>query len=294
MAKQSGRLQKELVAIRREIRNLREELAWEREQAVLGALIRRGFRCFRRKEEGGLLLPSARNSQERFYKLLKKYSFRLFLRDVIGHKVSFSLRDLQRFCSEETAGNYLHLLLREKLVKHTSTGGYRLSDERVVSFGDTLEWLVCAILRREFHLSAAWGFRVEDNLGGGDFDVVALMEGSLVYVETKSSPPKHIHQHEIGAFFDRLATLRPGLAIFLDDTQLRMKDKIAVMFERELRRRHGAAWRRKYPLKRLERETFGIQDRLFIINSDPDLVANIGYCLSRYLQSRGIWLAEGA
>lgn len=292
MVKQSDRLQEQLEAIRREIRSLREELLREKEQAVLGALTRRGFRCFRREEEGGLILPSARRPRERFYHLLKKYSFRLFLRDVIRHKVSFSIRDLLRYCSEETAENYLHLLLREKLVRRTPGRGYRLVDERIVSFGDTLEWLVYQVLTKEFHLAAAWGFRVEDNLGGGDFDVVAVMEGSLVYVETKSSPPKHIHQHEIGAFFDRLATLRPDLAIFLNDTQLRMKDKIAVMFERELRRRHGASWRKKYPLQRLERELFGIGDRLFIVNSDPDLVLNIGYCLRRYLQCRGIDLSR--
>jgi len=74
--------------------------------------------------------------------------------------------------------------------------------------------------------------------------VVALMEGSLVYVETTSSPPKHIKQRDIQAFFDRLEVLAPDLAIYLEDTQLRMKDKIVMMFETELQRRTGSSWRK--------------------------------------------------
>lgn len=280
-----------LEALRQEIRNLRGLLLKEKEELVLGALIRRGFRCTARQELSGLILPSSEKSQERFYELLNKYSFRLFLRDVIKHKESFSLADLLRYCSETTAREYLKLLLRERLIEPNGRARYHLRDRRVVSFGDTLEWLVCAILKREFRVPAAWGLRVEDNRGGGDFDVVAMMEGSFVYIETKSSPPKHIEQHEIGAFFDRLDTLRPDLAVFLEDTQLRMKDKIVVMFEHELNRRFGSSWKKKAPLTRLEREVFGVGDRLFIINSDPDLAMNIGFCLGHYLRSRGLRVA---
>lgn len=288
MANSTERIRAELGAIRKEIRALRGEIERERETEVRAALFRRGFRSVSREENGRLILPQGEVARERFYGMLKKYSFRLFLRDVIQYRNSFSLQDLLRYCSEQTAAEYLGLLAREKLVRRVAAGRYRLADERTVSFGDTLEWLVGQILMREFHLPAAWDLRVEDNLGGGDFDVLALMEGGLLYVETKSSPPKHIHQEEISAFFDRLATLRPEVAIFLEDTELRMADKIVAMFENELKRRHGAAWRRRFPLKRLEREVFGVNERLFIINSDPDLVVNIGFCLGRYLKSRGI------
>jgi hypothetical protein len=167
-----------------------------------------------------------------------------------------------------------------------------LKDTRISSFGETLEWFVCQILETEFYLPSLWGFRVKDNRGGGDFDVVALMEGSLVYVETKSSPPKHIEQRDIQAFFDRLEVLAPDLAIYLEDTQLRMKDKIAILFEKELRRRFGSSWRKRYPLNRLRREIFGIQDRLFITNSDPDLIANLDFCLGRYLRARALRLSK--
>jgi len=277
-----------LADLEKEIVSLREEMRRDKEEMVVGAIIRRGFRCFKREEAAGLIIPLAGRSQEHFYNLLKKYSFRLFLRDVIKNRESFTLGDLLRYCSEKTAREYLMILAREGLIESTGRKKYRLKDMRIVSFGDTLEWLICQILRKEFHLPAAWGLQVEDNIGGGDFDVVALMEGNLVYVETKSSPPKHIGQHEISAFVDRLDALRPGLAIFLEDTQLRMRDKIVVMFEHELHRRYGPSWKKKAPLRRLEREIFGIGDRLFITNSDPDLAFNIGFCLSRYLRSRGL------
>jgi hypothetical protein len=205
---------------------------------------------------------------------------------VIKNKDSFALEDLLRYCSERSADDYLRFLVRAGVVLPISQSRFRLKDTRVSSFGETLEWFVCQILGKEFYLPSLWGFRVKRNRGGGDFDVVALMEGSLVYIETKSSPPKHIEQRDIQAFFDRLQVLAPDIAIFLDDTQLRMKDKIAIMFEKELQRRFGSSWREGHPLNRLRRETFGIEDRLFITNSDPDLIANLGFCLGRYLRSR--------
>ena len=118
------------------------------------------------------------------------------------------------------------------------------------------------------------------------------MKGSLVYIETKSSPPKHVEQRDIRAFFNRLEVRAPDLAIYLEDTQLHMKDKIAAMFEKELRRRFDSSWRKRYPLNRLGREIFGIEDRLFIANSAPDLIANLDFCLGRYLRSRALRLSQ--
>jgi len=282
----SPTLRSAILALKKELQNLKKEILEEKEQRVLGAIIRRGLRCYPREEDRGVLLPSAKRFREDFYSHLKKYSFRLFLRDVIKNKDSFSLADLLRYCSERSAEEYLRVLVRVGIVLPMRQSRFMLKDTRISSFGETLEWFVCQILEKEFYLPSLWGFRVKENRGGGDFDVVALMEGSLVYVETKSSPPKHIEQRDIQAFFDRLEVLAPDLAIYLEDTQLRMKDKIAIMFEKELRRRFGSSWREGHPLNRLRRETFGIEDRLFITNSDPDLIANLGFCLGRYLRSR--------
>jgi hypothetical protein len=292
MKSRSSTLRSAILALEKEVQDFRDEILKEKEQRVLGTLIRRGLRCYPREEERGVLLPTAKRFRAEFYSHLKKYSFRLFLRDVIKNKDSFSLEDLLRYCSLRSAEGYLRFLVCAGVVLPTRQSRFMLKDTRISSFGETLEWFVCQILETEFYLPSLWGVRVKDNRGGGDFDVVALMEGSLVYVETKSSPPKHIEQRDIQAFFDRLEVLAPDLAIYLEDTQLRMKDKIAIMFEKELRRRFGSLCRKRYPLNRLGREIFGIQDRLFITNSDPDLITNLDLCLGRYLRSRALRLNE--
>lgn len=286
MKTRSSTLAKKILALENEVKNLRREMLKENHQRVVGALIRRGFHYYAKKHKQLVLLPQGQKSREEFYQSLKKYSFRLFLRDVIKHKDLFSLHDLLRYCSQNSAEKYLRFLLRAGVVLPMRQSRFRLKENRISSFGETLEWFVCQVLDREFYLPSLGGFRVKENRGGGDFDVVALMEGSLVYVETKSSPPKHIEQRDIQAFFDRLDVLNPDLTIYLEDTQLRMQDKIALMFETEVERRMGSSWRTKCPLSRLEREIFGIEDRLFVINSDPDLIANLGFCLGRYLRSR--------
>jgi hypothetical protein len=285
-------LRSAILALQKEVQDFREEIVKAKQQKVLGALVRRGLRCYPREEEQLLLLPAGKRSRDEFYRYLKKYSFRLFLRDVIKHRQLFSLNDLLRYRSLRSAEEYLRFLVRVGVVLPLGRSRFTLKDSHISSFGETLEWFVCRILEKEFYLPSLSGFRVKGNRGGGDFDVVALMEGSLVYVETKSSPPKHIEQRDIQTFFDRLEVLAPDLAIYLEDTQLRMKDKIAIMFETELQRRIGPSWQKKCPLSRLDREIFGIEDRLFVTNSDPDLITNLGFCLGRYLRSRALRLSE--
>ena len=56
----------------------------------------------------------------------------------------------------------------------------------------------------------------------------------MVYVEIKSSPPRGIERGEIGSFLARITDLLPDIAFLFNDTQLRMKDKIVLMFEEEL------------------------------------------------------------
>ena len=72
--------------------------------------------------------------------------------------------------------------------------GYRLVAAAVRSFGETLEWFVARLLEDEFHGEVLWGIRAKGCAPGGDYDVVAQIEHELLYVEAKSSQPKHINQ----------------------------------------------------------------------------------------------------
>src|SRR5439155_128489 len=95
---------------------------------------------------------------------------------------------------------------------------------------------------------------------GGDYDVLACVEGEVAYVETKSAPPRQIDQSEVGAFLDRVDTLRPDLALFLVDTQLRMKDKLVPMFAAEVDRR-----RLGWDARRLEREIWRVGPEVYLL-----------------------------
>ena len=131
-------------------------------------------------------------------------------------------------------------------------GGFRLSRRPIKSFGETLEWFVAEIFKREFSTEAIWGIRFKRPKVGGDYDIIAKVDGSILYMEVKSSPPKQIYQNEIAAFFDRVTDLSPEISIFFVDTELRMKDKIVLMFEEELKRRHESPPK----VVRMEKELF--------------------------------------
>ena len=77
----------------------------------------------------------------------------------------------------------------------------------------------------------------------------------------------------------------PDVAILFNDTQLRMKDKLVVMFEEELKRRYGKKSRTDYPVNRLVEELFEVKNRIFIINSRKDIAENFAICLRHYLRS---------
>ena len=220
---------------------------------VRAALRRRGLRWDGQRDPTPLLVPRARAARERHEALLRHYSYRLVLRDVLKHRHELGPRDLVRYASRAVAGRYLRFLVEAGLVVRVGPGRYRLGDARISSFGGTLEWYVAHVLACEFGCAATWGLRIPHAAHGGDYDVLACVEGEVVYVETKSAPPRQIDQSEVGAFLDRVDTLRPDLALFLVDTQLRMKDKLVPMFAAEVDRR-----RLGWDARRLEREIWRV------------------------------------
>jgi hypothetical protein len=289
----SQRLQQVQRSVQRlavEVRALRERIGREPGEELRHALRRRGLR-WKKVLHDGLILPETAAGRTQFYELLQHYSFRLFLRDVIKHRDHFELGDLVRYCSPQSARRYLQCLQHHGLVRRRGSS-FRLT-HGIASFGPTLEWFVAEVLRRDYGIPSAWNVRLDGAPGGGDYDVIGLQEGRCIYVETKSSPPRNIEVRQIGAFFDRLDTLRPDVALFLNDTQLRMEDKIALLFAAELRRRLGRH-RRAWQVERLSGELFVIGDRLFIANSDPDLSGNIGTCLAHYFRGQGLHVSAPA
>jgi hypothetical protein len=141
-----------------------------------------------------------------------------------------------------------------------------------------LEWYVAEVFKREFCADAIWGVKFKRPNIGGDYDIITKFNGAIFYVEVKSSPPKQICANEVYSFLDRVFDLSPEMAIFLMDTELRMKDKIVPMFENELKKRYEEP----PDIIRMEKELFQIWNKIFIINAKDSIVDNIGKVLTRY------------
>jgi hypothetical protein len=264
-------------SLRNEIKRLRKSLT-ELTPPLSVLLKRRGFRIYRKEPSEDLLLP-AKEFQNGYYELMKKYSFRLFLRNVIKHQDLFMLDNVTRYATAEVTRDYVEYLIKVDLVEKVSDS-FRLSLRPIKSFGETLEWFVSETFKAEFAAEAVWGIKFKRPKVGGDYDLIAKVDGAILYMEIKSSPPKQIYQKEISAFFDRLADLLPEIGVFFVDTELRMKDKIVPMFEEVLRERYV------HPPKitRIEKELFQIEDKIFIMNAKDSIAANIEKVLSRYFR----------
>jgi hypothetical protein len=267
----------EIQALREEIKRLRKSLS-ELTPPLDMLLRRRGFRIYKKEPSEDLLLPENKFKGS-FYEMMKKYSFRLFLRDVIKHQRFFRLENVTRYATLEVTEDYLEYMRNIGLVEKSSDG-FRLSLGHIKSFGETLEWFVAEIFKVEFAAEAIWGIRFKRPRVGGDYDLIAKVDGSILHMEIKSSPPKQIYQKEISAFLDRVFDLSPEISIFFTDTELRMKDKIVPMFDEELKKKHNS------PLKvtRIEKELFQIWDKMFIINAKDSIAANIEKVLSWYFR----------
>jgi hypothetical protein len=266
----------ELSYLREEVRRLRESLNLLTPKLDV-ILRRRGFRVYKKEPSEDLLLPSG-DFIDDYYVMLHKYSFRLFLRDVIKHQRFFTPEKVTRYATARVTGEYLDYIGRVGLVQRQD-GGYALR-RHIKSFGETLEWYIAEVLKREFGAEASWGIKFKRPNIGGDYDVIAKLDGALFYAEAKSSPPKQIYENEIAAFLDRVSDLSPEISVFLMDTELRMKDKIVPMFESALKKRSEPP----PGIMRLERELFQISDRIFIINAKESIAGNIERVLSRYFR----------
>jgi hypothetical protein len=257
----------EFLFLRDEVKRLRRALN-QRTPSLAMLLKRRGFTIYKKEPGDDLFIPAKRYI-DKYYRMLQKYSFRLFLRDVIKHQHSLTLEQVTRYATPAVSKEYLDYLSSIKLIKKKGIG-FVLSKGPIMSFGETLEWYVAELFKHEFGSEAVWGVKFRRPRVGGDYDVIARLDGSLFYSEVKSSPPKQIYDSEVAAFLDRVEDLAPAIAVFLMDTELRMKDKLVPMFEKELEKRHE-----KPPkVLRMERELFQIRDRIFIINAKESILRN--------------------
>ncbi len=281
---------KELELLREEVKRLRIMLSHS--TPTLEALLkRRGFLIYKKAPSDDLLMPAEEKRLEGWYEAMKRYSFRLFLRDVIKHQAGFTVEGITRYSTAGVTGGYTRYLA-EAGVLEEEDGRYRLKRKKgirpgslreVKSFGTTLEWFTAQVLLHEFQAQAEWGVKLKKKSGsgqgvGGDYDVLARVDGMLLYMEVKSSPPKQIYPSEIRAFLERARGLAPDISVFFMDTELRMKDKIVPMFEEALPPSGPRP-------ARLYKELFRIGDDMFIINAKGSVAMNLERVLGHHFGS---------
>ncbi|SMC24850.1 hypothetical protein SAMN02746041_02110 [Desulfacinum hydrothermale DSM 13146] len=253
---------------------------------VESALWQRGLPLIAHGDHSQVFLPANAPEEhvETFYALMRRYSFRLFLRDLIHTPRADGVDHLTRYCAPRTVRRYLNILAELNMVRISRRGAYELLSPRVASFGPTLEWYVWQLFQREFLAPALFNVRLNRTRHGGDYDVIALVNHRLVYVEVKSSPPRGVEMPAVRSFLNRLQDLQPHVAIFLVDTELRMKDKIVSLFVEALGSKGDpqASW----PVERLVRELFHIRHGIYLINSRKGIYSNIRTCLRDFFRCR--------
>lgn len=291
--------------LRRELERLQQEVFSLKEsnladlQELRGMLKRRGLNLLRENPVHNLFFPPSFPEKEKksFYELFKKYSFRLFLREIINCPGHFRISEVIRFSTPETGKKYLRYLIQMGLVQSNSQDDFFICPNKPSSLGPTLEWFMAEVLKKEFYCPALFGLRCKGSRHGGDFDVVASLEGKLLYLEVKSSPPKNIEGNEIHEFLSRVKDLSPQIALFFVDTELRLIDKIIPIFEAEQRRNELEQKELLGKRQKIGQEVFFFPPHFYIFGSKGSIIRNLGLCLQHYLSfphpgKKGKWLAS--
>lgn len=214
---------------------------------------------------------------ERLSELLSHYAFRLFLRGVILAGGPLRPAEATRYLAAPQAERMAAELVTLGLAAPAGPGRLRLVHP-AANFGGTLEWWVGRELARRLHAEVVTGIRSGAAGVGGDLDVVIALEGKLVYVELKSSPPKHVSREELRAFVARVRALRPHLAVLAVDTALRLRDKVLPDLARLF---PGAA-----PV-RLQRENYRVVPHVYAVNARQDLIENLSLAVADGLREMG-------
>jgi hypothetical protein len=245
---------------------------------ALAMMVRRGFQPTVAPLDTPFPADLDSERAERLAERLGHYAFRLFLRGAILQRGPFLPTEPTRYVNASQAQGYCEDLVALELAAREADGRYRLR-YKAHNFGGTLEWYVARELQRRLGFDVAVGVKFHAPNLGGDLDVVATAEGRLLYLEMKSSPPKHLASDEVGAFFKRVRALRPHVAVFVMDTALRLSDKVLPLLQAELSTQPPPEPRR------VLREVWALTPHLYVVNARQDLMGNIGTAIAEGLRA---------
>jgi len=180
------------------------------------------------------LSPEGRAYSDReFYHLFGEWRFRTFLRVLLG-SAHVTVDQLVDICPDQALRtSYLTFLHDQEMLLYTKEGYERgPALEGVQDLGHTLEWWCAEWIRRAFakpfgQVPVRHGVTLAELVRDGDFDVVAFLGETLLFVECKSSSLS-IDPATLNLFTWRTVQLKPDLAVLLiDATALHSQKSLA-------------------------------------------------------------------
>ncbi|MGB9857591.1 MAG: hypothetical protein ACPLKX_05535 [Dictyoglomaceae bacterium] len=221
--------------------------------------------------------------EERYYQFLFHYRFRRLLSDIIQVKNSgfVNLDLLLTKWKWEEISEYFDFLILSGILEKKEDKFY-FPYINLDNFGETLEWFIAQILKKEFSIPAMWGVKLLDISGGGDFDVLGLIENYLLYIECKTSPPNNVRLRDLWEFLRRREALGSHLTIFLIDTTLKVERNIIDNIKMLLDRRFSPN-RNNEVIKEKEGIYF-FPPNLFILQGKGDFIVNFQYIFRKFLE----------
>lgn len=236
---------------------------------------------------GGGCLPDWDNN---FYNFMCKISFRKMIRFMLAHPSGVSEKELSEALSQasSTIRERLKYLSDSGVVEEQGKSQWYLTKGAPNNFGPTFERYIKSVFEREFICSSEWGVELE-GFQDGDFDVLALVDSALCYVECKTAQTKDISNSELRYFLQRSQDLAPEMAILLVDTEDSLETLVRNVESilTSLARKESADQNWK-PSKPFLREPSGFKGiyfghrRIFVTNARPSVVSNLRLCLRFY------------
>lgn len=232
-----------------------------------------------------VILPKRQDVKiyEKYYQLLFHYRFRRLISDLIQIKSSGFI-DLDLLFTKwrwEEISEYFNFLENSGILERIGDKFYFTYDN-LDNFGETLEWFIAQILKKEFCIPAFWGVKLLDISGGGDFDILGLIENYLLYIECKTSPPNNVRLRDLWEFLRRREVLGSQLTIFLIDTTLKVERNIIDNVKMLLDKRFSI--NKKNEVIKEKEGIYFFPPNLFILQSKGDFIVNFQHIFRKFLE----------
>jgi len=233
--------------------------------------------------------PPPEGAFSRYYELFGRSSFRKLVRRLIHARgQTVPIGQLEAMAGNK-AHDYIDFLATLGVAEHCQ-GGVVLT-RSVDSIGPSLEWYVARLCHEELGGKAEWSVRLKDLPVGGDYDVLAWLDPTLMYVELKSSAPPDISASELRNFLQRGEELAPDLAVLLvdtDDDLVGLRRRLFEIMLPLLKGAGGGHWVSWEPDRHFIRPrpgypgiSFGY-NRFYVANSAPTMLQQLRSCLQHY------------